>query len=144
MRSYIGNHQALNTLEFEELALGFDELPAGSDREAFQELFRGPLRPESRAERAARLDVAREVLAELREDGESGDEVAAWDALYADALTRTVPLLRVAAHSAGTFSGTGKRHERAHEAFPQRRGPGPDRGGRAGHDGRHRLPARAP
>lgn len=104
MRSYIGTHEALNTVEFQELALGFDDLPA-DDTDAFQELFRGPLRPESRTERAARLDVAREVLAELREDGENGDEVAAWDALYADALTRTVPLLRVAAHSAGTFSG---------------------------------------
>lgn len=105
MRAYIGNHEVLNTTEFAELALGIDDLPADSDREAFQDLFRGPLRPESRAERAARLDVAREVLADLREEGESGDEVAAWDALYADALTRTVPLLRVAARSAGTFPG---------------------------------------
>ncbi|MFF1376775.1 hypothetical protein [Streptomyces sp. NPDC058308] len=105
MRSYIGTHEVLNTIEFQELAFGFDDLLADSDTDAFQELFRGPLRPESRAERAARLDVARDVLAELREDGESGDEVAAWDALYADALTRTVPLLRVAARSAGTFSG---------------------------------------
>ncbi|MEV8312549.1 hypothetical protein AB0Q95_00110 [Streptomyces sp. NPDC059900] len=107
MRAYIGHHEVLNTTEFQELALGFDGLP-DSDTDVFQELFRGPLRPESRAERAARQDVAHEVLAELREDGESGDEVAAWDALYADALTRTVPLLRVAAHSAGTFSGTGE------------------------------------
>lgn len=107
MRTYIGTHEALNTVEFAELALGFDDLP-DSDTDAFQELFRGPLRPESRAERVARLDVARDVLAELREAGESGDEVAAWDALYADALTRTLPLLRVAAHSAGTFSGAGE------------------------------------
>ncbi|MFF6949751.1 hypothetical protein ACFZAD_13990 [Streptomyces iakyrus] len=96
MRTYIGTHQVLNAAEFEELALGFDELPAGIDRE----LFRGPLAPESPEERAARLDVAREVIEELAAQGEGGDEIAAWDALYADALTRTVPFLR-AARAAG-------------------------------------------
>ncbi|MFJ2185940.1 hypothetical protein ACIOJG_35645 [Streptomyces anulatus] len=101
MRTYIGNHQVLNPAEFEELALGFDELPLGLDRD----LFRGPLAPESPEERAARLDVAREVIAELAAEGSGGDEVAAWDALYADALTRTVPFLR-AARAAGRFAGT--------------------------------------
>ncbi|MBT2524714.1 hypothetical protein J7E91_04525 [Streptomyces sp. ISL-99] len=101
MRTYIGNHQALNATEFEELALGFDTLPLGIDRD----LFRGPLTPESPEERAARLDVAREVIADLAAQGEGGDEVAAWDALYADALTRTVPFLR-AARSAGRSAGT--------------------------------------
>ncbi|MFK8907554.1 hypothetical protein [Streptomyces sp. YS-3] len=101
MRTYIGSHQALNPIEFEELALGFDELPLGLDRD----LFRGPLTPESPEERAARLDVAREVIADLAAQGEGGDEAAAWDALYADALTRTVPFLR-AARSAGRFAGT--------------------------------------
>ncbi|MBK3584605.1 hypothetical protein JHN49_13035 [Streptomyces sp. MBT57] len=101
MRTYIGNHQVLNPAEFEELALGFDELPLGIDRD----LFRGPLTQESPEERAARLDVAREVIAELAAEGAGGDEVAAWDALYADALTRTVPFLR-AAHAAGRFAGT--------------------------------------
>lgn len=103
MRTYIGNHQPVNAIEFEELALGFDELPLGIDRD----LFRGPLRPESAAERAAREDVAREVIADLVEQGDAGDEVAAWDALYADALTRTVPFLRSAAR-AGRSSGTGE------------------------------------
>ncbi|WP_406244236.1 hypothetical protein [Streptomyces anulatus] len=103
MRTYIGTHQVLNPAEFEELALGFDELPLGLDRD----LFRGPLAPESPEERAARLDVAREVIAELAAEGAGGDEVAAWDALYADALTRTVPFLR-AARSAGRFTGTGE------------------------------------
>ncbi|GAA2466503.1 hypothetical protein [Streptomyces macrosporus] len=93
MRTYIGHHHVVNAAEFAELALGIDEeLPAGID----VDLFRGPLRPETPTERAARLDAARDVLAELRAQGESGDEVAAWDALYADALTRTVPLLRSA------------------------------------------------
>ncbi|MFI5803071.1 hypothetical protein [Streptomyces sp. NPDC051561] len=101
MRTYIGNHQVLNAIEFEELAIGFDELPVGLDHD----LFRGPLTPESPEERAARETVAREVIAELAAQGEGGDEVAAWDALYADALTRTVPFLR-AARSAGRSTGT--------------------------------------
>ncbi|MGX1886249.1 hypothetical protein [Streptomyces sp. NPDC055287] len=102
MRSYIGNHHVLNGIEFKELALGFDELPLGLDRD----LFRGPLTPESPEDRAAREAVAREVIAELAAQGEVGDEVAAWDALYADALTRTVPFLR-SARAAGRSAGTG-------------------------------------
>lgn len=43
MRTYIGTHQAASPIEFEELALGFDELPAGIDRD----LFRGPLAAET-------------------------------------------------------------------------------------------------
>ncbi|MGX8277031.1 hypothetical protein [Streptomyces sp. PBSH9] len=103
MRTYIGTHQVLSPAEFEELALGFDELPGGLDRD----LFRGPLTHESPEDRAARLDVAREVIKELAAEGEGGDEIAAWDALYADALTRTVPFLR-AAQSAGRFTGAGE------------------------------------
>lgn len=90
MRSYINNHQVVNQAEFEELAFGFDERPVGLD----VDLFRGPFRPETSAERAAREDAARDILAELRAIGEDGDEIASWDALYADALTRTVPFLR--------------------------------------------------
>ncbi|MFF0733508.1 hypothetical protein ACFYVK_18010 [Streptomyces chartreusis] len=101
MRSYIGNQQIVNQAEFEELALGFDERPAGLD----VDLFRGPLRPETPAERAAREDAARDILADLRAMGEDGDEIAAWDALYADALTRTVPFLRAAQ---GDQVGTGE------------------------------------
>ncbi|WP_406387051.1 hypothetical protein [Streptomyces sp. NBC_00211] len=104
MRSYIGNHQIVNPAEFEELALGFDELPLGLDRD----LFRGPLTPETAQERAAREAVAREVIAELAELGEGGDEIAAWDALYADALTRTVPFLRGAARDAGRSARAGE------------------------------------
>ncbi|MGW0559494.1 hypothetical protein ACWDZ4_02395 [Streptomyces sp. NPDC003016] len=103
MRSYIGNHHVLNDIEFTELALGFDELPLGLDRD----LFRGPLTLESAEERAAREAVAREVIAELAAQGEAGDEVAAWDALYADALTRTVPFLR-AARAAGRTAQAGE------------------------------------
>ncbi|MEU1311724.1 hypothetical protein ABZ419_22920 [Streptomyces cinnamoneus] len=100
MRTYIGTHEVLSAAEFEELALGFDELPVGIDHD----LFRGPLSAESPQERAARLDAARDIVADLAAQGASGDEVAAWDALYADALTRTLPLLR-AVHS-GRSSGT--------------------------------------
>ncbi|GAO08431.1 hypothetical protein TPA0598_04_00670 [Streptomyces lydicamycinicus] len=102
MRTYIGTHQAASPAEFEELALGFDELPAGIDRD----LFRGPLAVETPQERAARLDVARAVIADLAAEGEGGDEIAAWDALYADALTRTVPFLR-ATRTTGRSAGTG-------------------------------------
>ncbi|MFG2984772.1 hypothetical protein ACGFYQ_26550 [Streptomyces sp. NPDC048258] len=104
MRSYIGNREIANPAEFGELALGFDELPLGLDRD----LFRGPLGPETAQERAAREAVAREVIAELAELGEGGDEIAAWDALYADALTRTVPFLRAAACDAGRAIRTGE------------------------------------
>ncbi|WP_413757757.1 hypothetical protein [Streptomyces sp. MMBL 11-3] len=99
MRSYIGHHQVVTADECVELAYPFDEQPLGLDIE----LFRSPLRRESAKERRARLDVAREVLAELNELAEDGDEIAGWDALYADALTRTVPFLRsVRGHRAGT------------------------------------------
>ncbi len=101
MRDYIGQHQALNALEFTELALGFEELPAALDRD----LFRGPLTFESPEEESARLDAARDIIDDLRTEGAAGDEVAAWDALYADALTRTVPFLR-AARAADRSGGT--------------------------------------
>lgn len=66
--------------------------------------FRGPLSEEEPKEREIRLDVAREVLRDLREQGERGDEIAAWDALYADALTAVAPLrpARRTRRSAGT------------------------------------------
>ncbi|MFE9685648.1 hypothetical protein [Streptomyces sp. NPDC006285] len=101
MRSYIGHHLVANAVEFEELAFGFDERPTGLDID----LFRGPLRPETADERRAREAAARDILTDLYEMGEAGDEVAAWDALYADALTRTVPLLRAAALADKTGTG---------------------------------------
>ncbi|WP_435610653.1 hypothetical protein [Streptomyces sp. C10-9-1] len=103
MRSYIGNHQVVNQAEFEELAFGFHERPAGLDLD----LFRGPLRPETADERQAREDAARDILVDLRAMGEDGDDIAAWDALYADALTHTVPFLRSAARD-GRSGGTGE------------------------------------
>nr|WP_163016817.1 hypothetical protein [Streptomyces chartreusis] len=90
MRDYIGNHRFLDEAELEELAFGFEERPLGLDLD----LFRGPLLPETPFAFAARSDAARDILADLREQADAGDEIAGWDALYADALTRTVPLLR--------------------------------------------------
>src|SRR4051812_10344454 len=94
MRTFVAGHEAVSDVEFAELALGIDI-----------DLFRGPLEYETVDELAAREDAARDVLADLVAMGEAGDEVAGWDALYADALTRTVPFLR-AAH--GHRSGTGE------------------------------------
>ncbi|BCL27381.1 hypothetical protein ACFFS2_24875 [Streptomyces aurantiacus] len=100
MRSYIGHHLVVNDVEFEELAFGFDEWPTGLDIE----LFRGPLRPETADQRQAREDAARDIITDLFEQGEAGDETAAWDALYADALTHTVPFLKAAARAESTGS----------------------------------------
>ncbi|MEU9149380.1 hypothetical protein AB0D59_02210 [Streptomyces sp. NPDC048417] len=85
MRTFVAGQEAHGDIEFAELALGIDV-----------DLFRGPLKFETDDDREAREDVAREVLRDLREMGEAGDEIAGWDALYADALTRTVPFLRAA------------------------------------------------
>jgi hypothetical protein len=73
MRFIVAGHEAVTTAEFAELAFGID-----------LELFTGPA-VESVKERKARLDVAREVLAELRE---SDPEAAG----YAASLLRTSPL----------------------------------------------------
>ncbi|MET7538261.1 hypothetical protein [Streptomyces sp. NPDC005507] len=73
MKYIVAGHVAVTATEFAELALGID-----------LELFTGPA-VESESDRAARLDVALEVLAELRE---SDPETAA----YAEALLRTSPL----------------------------------------------------
>ncbi|GAB2993567.1 hypothetical protein GCM10023080_069840 [Streptomyces pseudoechinosporeus] len=72
MKCIVAGHVAVTPTEFAELAFGIDlELFAGTGRE-------------SESERAARLDVAREVLAELRE---SDPEAAA----FAESLLRTSP-----------------------------------------------------
>ncbi|MBF6055628.1 hypothetical protein AF335_04580 [Streptomyces eurocidicus] len=83
MRTFVAGQEAHGDIEFAELALGID-----------LDLFRGPLVSETEGERAAREDAARDILAALRAEAEAGDEIAGWDALYADALTRTVPFLR--------------------------------------------------
>ncbi|MEU2470419.1 hypothetical protein ABZ601_04820 [Streptomyces sp. NPDC012842] len=73
MKTIVAGREPVTPTEFIELALGID-----------LELFTGSA-TESAMERAARLDVAHEVLAELRE---SDPETAA----YAASLLRTLPL----------------------------------------------------
>ncbi|MER7851613.1 hypothetical protein ABTZ98_03550 [Streptomyces bacillaris] len=73
MKSIVAGREPVTATEFVELALGIDlELFTGSPTESVMD-------------RAARLDVAREVLAELRE---SDPETAA----YAESLLRALPL----------------------------------------------------
>ncbi|MEV8452056.1 hypothetical protein AB0467_04335 [Streptomyces sp. NPDC052095] len=73
MKSIVAGHVAVTATEFVELSLGID-----------LELFTGPA-AESAKEQAARLDVAKEVLAELREtDPETAE--------YAASLLRTLPM----------------------------------------------------
>ncbi|MGB8946332.1 MAG: hypothetical protein WCD21_39775 [Streptomyces sp.] len=92
MRTFVAGQEAHGDIEFAELALGIDI-----------DLFRGPLESETDGERVAREDAARDILTDLRAEAEAGDEIAGWDALYADALTHTVPFLRSArAYRAGT------------------------------------------
>ncbi|MFJ8168500.1 hypothetical protein ACIQ64_08570 [Streptomyces sp. NPDC094473] len=73
MKTIVAGREPVTATEFIELALGID-----------LELFTGSA-TESSLERAARLDVAHEVLADLRE---SDPETAA----YAASLLRTLPL----------------------------------------------------
>jgi hypothetical protein len=73
MKDIVAGHVAVTATDFVELALGID-----------LELFTGTA-GESDLERRARLDVAREVLADLR----TTDPDAA---AYAAALMRTTPL----------------------------------------------------
>ncbi|MFF8694979.1 hypothetical protein ACF08W_22545 [Streptomyces sp. NPDC015144] len=73
MKNIVAGREPVTATEFVELSLGID-----------LELFTGP-DAESAQERAARLDVARAVLAELRE---TDPEVAE----YAASLLRTLPM----------------------------------------------------
>ncbi|MER5298947.1 hypothetical protein ABT039_05720 [Streptomyces lasiicapitis] len=82
MRCIVAGHVAVTAAEFVELALGFAERSAGFDTELFTGEF-----GESEEGRAARLAVAREVLAELR-------EVDPLAAAYARALLRASDLPR--------------------------------------------------
>ncbi|MCF3119290.1 hypothetical protein IPZ68_06145 [Streptomyces arenae] len=80
MKCIVAGHTAVTAREFAELALGLAEHVAGFDTE----LFTGEV-GELEQDRAARLAVAREVLAELRE----ADPVAA---AYARALLKASDL----------------------------------------------------
>ncbi|MGW6456286.1 hypothetical protein ACWF94_10230 [Streptomyces sp. NPDC055078] len=78
MRTYIGHQEAVSTAEFEELAYEI-EMPDG-----FRALFLGE-RDETRMQRAAREQAAREVLAELIQAGRS-DAIEWLNAQYAAQL----------------------------------------------------------
>lgn len=97
MKCIVAGHEAVTAKEFAELAFGID-----------LELFIGPA-VESAEERAVRLAVAREVLAELRE---SDREAAA----YAEALLRTSPLKDVRAAARRPRRTSARRAVRGHVA----------------------------
>jgi hypothetical protein len=89
MRMYVGDQEALNAFELEELAHGFeDPLPRH-----FRELFLGAP-GDAAKQRAARIAVAGDVLAELLAEGET-DEVSLQNAHYAQQLMEAVPLRSV-------------------------------------------------
>ncbi|MFE9254101.1 hypothetical protein [Streptomyces sp. NPDC006879] len=88
MRTYVGGQEAVNTLEFSELAYGFEfDVPMPED---FRELFLG-MPDETDEQQAVRLAAARDVLAELRESSDA-DEVSLLNTLYAEQLMSVVPL----------------------------------------------------
>lgn len=87
MKTIVAGREPVTPTEFIELALGID-----------LELFTGTA-TESHMERAARLDVAHEVLADLRE---SDPETAA----YAESLMRTLPLMQPRSSARRTLRAT--------------------------------------
>ncbi|MFF4518174.1 hypothetical protein [Streptomyces mirabilis] len=97
MKCIVAGHEAVTASEFAELAFGID-----------LELFTGPA-VESADERAVRLAVAREVLAELRE---SDREAAA----YAESLLRTSPLKDARAAARRPRRTSARRSVRRHVA----------------------------
>ncbi|MEV8318878.1 hypothetical protein AB0Q95_32455 [Streptomyces sp. NPDC059900] len=83
MRSYIGGHEAVSDIDFVELALGTP-----------LELWLGE-HGESEMERAARLDAARDILAENPTMPDDAVRVAAQAVeAYAPELFHVVPLKR--------------------------------------------------
>ncbi|MEU7291755.1 hypothetical protein AB0A76_00900 [Streptomyces exfoliatus] len=100
MRTYVGGQEAVNALEFTELACGFEfDVPMPED---FRQLFLG-VPGESDEQRAVRLAAAGDVLEELRELSDT-DEVASLNALYAEQLMRAVPLKKRAVTARAPWS----------------------------------------
>ncbi|WP_055567293.1 hypothetical protein [Streptomyces atriruber] len=93
MKCIVAGHTAVTAKELAELAMGVAERSAGFDTE----LFTGAA-TESEEDRAARLAVAREVLADLRE----ADPVAA---AYARALLKASDLPKPAPRSRRARAG---------------------------------------
>ena len=93
MRTYVGGQEAVNALEFAELACGFElDVPMPED---FRQLFLG-VPGETDEQRAVRLAAAGDVLIELRELTDV-DEIGMLNALYAEQLMSAVPLRKRAA-----------------------------------------------
>ncbi|MFE7948391.1 hypothetical protein [Streptomyces sp. NPDC057426] len=94
MRTYIGGHQALSSTDFVELALG---TPV--------ELWLG-VEGESAEERAARLDAARDILADNPSLPDDVSRVAA-EAIeaFAPELFNVVPLVRPASRRSRARKG---------------------------------------
>nr|WP_095852605.1 hypothetical protein [Streptomyces sp. Ag82_O1-15] len=85
MRTFVAGHQALNTNDFVELALG---TPV--------ELWLG-VEGESEMEREARMDAARDILADNPDLPDAVSRIAAQAiAAYAPELFNVVPLARLA------------------------------------------------
>ncbi|WP_432092299.1 hypothetical protein [Streptomyces sp. bgisy100] len=87
MRTHVSDEEAPEGFQPDASAHVTDPVPT-----YFRELFLGEY-GESPVQRAARTAVAREVLAELQEEGET-DEVARQNALYAQQLSEIAPLWR--------------------------------------------------
>ncbi|MET9624361.1 hypothetical protein ABZZ37_26820 [Streptomyces sp. NPDC006464] len=94
MRTYIGSHQAVSTNDFVELALGTP-----------LELWLG-VEGETEEERAARLDAARDILADNPHLPDDVSRIAA-EAIeaYAPELFNVVPLVRPAARRTRSRKG---------------------------------------
>jgi hypothetical protein len=60
VKVFIADHRIVTPAEYLELALGID-----------RELFAGPRTPETPEQHAARLDAARDIIDQLRAEGES-------------------------------------------------------------------------
>jgi hypothetical protein len=100
MRTYVGGQEAVNALEFTELAYGFEfDIPMPED---FRDLFLG-VPDETDEQRAVRLAAARDVLAELRESSDA-DEVSLLNTLYAEQLMSAVPLKNQAVKTRALWS----------------------------------------
>ncbi|MEV0527076.1 hypothetical protein AB0I66_26950 [Streptomyces sp. NPDC050439] len=96
MYSYVGNQRFLGSLEFAELAQGFDDIQDATAPDLpddFRDLFVGEV-GESEKAFAARAAAAEDVFAELIEikQADENDSIAALNALYASSLMHVTML----------------------------------------------------
>ncbi|MEV6757293.1 hypothetical protein [Streptomyces sp. NPDC051214] len=96
MYLYVGNQRFLSALEFAELAQGFGDLQDANEPDlpdTFRDLFVGEI-DESEEDLIARVAAAEDVLAELIEIKQAGenDAIATLNALYASNLMHVTML----------------------------------------------------